>query len=169
MKKYIIILIFSVFFMWSTYPENSELNYCNYKEVLNALLSISAIIFAIIGAWIAIIYPKAIGVTFNSNVSVENINDSEKDTNYLSELVEIVLVSAVVLMFVLSIQFLFPIMRASNYFGINVKYVKIVSFFSVSSLTFIQLWAIFRVILAIYFFLNELRRKNNKRKVGKLH
>lgn len=146
----------------------ATLGYSTYKDTLSALLNISSIIFAIIGAWIAIIYPRAIGRVFKSAEVKEAIKDSDNDADYLGELVEIVMVSAIVLMFVLAIQFAVPIFKGFIV-GSSLIVAKYAAFYIVTLLTISQLIAVFRVILANYFFLNELRRKNIQDKVNKLN
>ena len=145
------------------------LKYDAYKDTLSALLNVSSIIFAIIGAWIAIIYPRAIGRAFTSkSINNPEIKEAEGDASYLGELVEIVMVSAVVLMAVLSIQFSVPIVK--GLLGPStLQYGKCGIFFVVATLTFAQLHAVFRVILANYFFLNQLRSKNINGKFDVLH
>lgn len=147
------------------------LSYNDYKDTLGALLNISSIIFAIIGAWIAIVYPRAMARIINNKNPNQNNNknkESHKDANYLSELVEIVMVSAVVLMAVLLIQFFAPILKGlvSNLY---LPYVKYLNFACIGFLTIAQFTAIFRVILVNYFFLNELRNKNASDRIDELH
>ncbi|TLM79937.1 hypothetical protein ACONUD_00745 [Microbulbifer harenosus] len=145
------------------------LDYNAYKETLGALLNISSIIFAIIGAWIAIIYPRAIGRVFKGEeLNQPAIKEARKDTDYLSQLVEIVLVSALVLMVVLIAQFTVPIIQSMKIQSMEVAF-KLFGFFVIALLTFSQLYAISRVILANYFFLNELRRKEVEDEVDWLH
>lgn len=169
MIKYLILAIITGIVTYFLRDTVVVLNYDGYKDTLSALLNISSIIFAIIGAWIAIIYPRAIGRVFkDSNVPSIAIKEADTDASYLSELVEIVMVSAIVLMVVLSIQFLVPITKV--FLNDDWKnYAKFISFFVISMLTLSQLYAVFRVILANYFFLNELRSKNTDGKVDSLH
>lgn len=172
MLKYFIYFIIAVCLTFIFKGRVSYLTYNDYKDTLGALLNISSIIFAIIGAWIAIIYPRAMARILNkrkseSEPSSEN-NESNKDANYLSELVEIVMVSAMVLMAVLLIQFFAPILKGLIS-GTYIPYVKYFNFWCVSFLTIAQFTAIFRVILVNYFFLNELRKKNNKDRIDELH
>jgi len=169
MIKYFILALITGIVTYLLRDTVDVLNYGAYKETLSALLNISSIIFAIIGAWIAIIYPRAIGRIFKeSKAQSSTIKDADTDADYLSELVEIVLVSAIVLMVVLSIQFLVPIAKVFLD-GDWKSYAKYVAFFVISMLTLSQLYAVFRVILANYFFLNELRSKNADGKVDSLH
>lgn len=168
MNKYIVIAILSgaITVAISGVIEQNEIS--NLKDVLAALLNVSSIVFAIIGAWIAIIYPKALSVTFTADTSKtgvsSSINQQENDTNYLSELVEIVMVSAVVLIAVISIQFLASLngQKMANLLGkASTKHgVFLVLIFC----TLAQINCVWRVILANYFFLNELRRKSNRSK-----
>lgn len=169
MIKYIVIALItliSTYFLRETIP---LLGYAAYKDTLSALLNISSIIFAIIGAWIAIIYPRAIGRVFKGvTYTKQAINDANSDADYLSELVEIVMVSAIVLMIVLLIQFTVPIAKALIT-GKLILFSKYAAFYVISSLTISQLYAVFRVILANYFFLSGLRKKNVKNEIDSLH
>jgi hypothetical protein len=169
MIKYIILSIVSLIATYLLRDTVSSLGYSAYKDTLGALLNISSILFAIIGAWIAIIYPRAIGRVFKGgDVSEQALKDADTDADYLSELVEIVMVSAIVLMVVLFVQFSVPIAKALI-FGKAIIYTKHAAFFIVFLLTMSQLYAVFRVILANYFFLNDLRKKNADGKVDCLH
>ncbi|MCX7192411.1 MAG: hypothetical protein NTY60_02095 [Proteobacteria bacterium] len=169
MLKYLVLAITTALLTYWLKDSLVVLKYDAYKDTLSALLNVSSIIFAIIGAWIAIIYPRAIGRAFASH-SINNpeIKEAEGDANYLGELVEIVMVSAVVLMAVLSIQFSVPIIKGLLDAS-SLKYAKHGIFFVVAMLTFAQLHAVFRVILANYFFLNQLRSKNTNGKIDVLH
>ncbi|MGL5679645.1 MAG: hypothetical protein ACRDC2_08580 [Plesiomonas shigelloides] len=169
MTKYIIIAVLSIIATFLLRDIISTLGYSVYKDTLSALLNISSIIFAIIGAWIAIIYPRAIGRAFKGHdISSYALKDANSDANYLSELIETVMVSAVVLMLVLIIQYTAPVLKAiiSDY---KAPFFKHTTFFIVTLLTLSQLYAVFRVIITNYFFLNDLRKKNIAGKVDTLH
>ncbi|WP_205341918.1 hypothetical protein [Denitrificimonas caeni] len=169
MTKYLVLAVLSIIATYFLRDTVSSLGYSDYKDTLGALLNISSIIFAIIGAWIAIIYPRAIGRAFQGKtVSDQAFKDADTDADYLSELVEIVMVSAIVLMVVLFVQFAVPIAKMLIV-GKWIFYSKYMAFFVVSLLTVSQLYAVSRVILANYFFLNDLRKKNVDGKVDTLH
>lgn len=169
MTKYFVLALCACILTLASQGVASKLGYESYKETLGALLNISSIIFAIIGAWIAVIYPRAIGRIFKGNsVSDLSIREADSDAKYLSELVEIVLVSATVLMIVLVIQFCAPILRELIH-GDALILAKRLAFGVISFLTISQLYAISQVVLANYFFLNELREKNANAKIDSLH
>ncbi len=172
MIKYIVYAIIAALLTFIFKGRVVSLSYNDYKDTLGALLNISSIIFAIIGAWIAIVYPRAMARIINKKNSNQNnqseSKESHKDANYLSELVEIVMVSALVLMAVLLIQFFAPILKGLIV-NTYIPYVKYLNFSCISFLTIAQFTAIFRVILVNYFFLNELRRNNAKDRINELH
>ncbi len=169
MTKYFVLALLSCILTFVSQGVASRLGYESYKETLGALLNISSIVFAIIGAWIAVIYPRAIGRVFKGSSTTElSIREADADATYLSELVEIVLVSASVLMIVLMIQFGAPVLRELLH-GNALQLAKKLAFGVISFLVISQLYAISRVVLANYFFLNELRKKNIDAKIDKLH
>ncbi|MGG2396368.1 hypothetical protein ACJRW5_05375 [Pseudomonas sp. SH1-B] len=169
MIKYLVLSFISFVATFVLRDTVLSVSYSDYKDTLSALLNISSIIFAIIGAWIAIIYPRAIGRAFKGVTPADKaLKDANTDASYLSELVEIVMVSAIVLMIVLFVHFAVPFARILIS-GDFVVYAKYFGFFLFSLLTLAQLYAVFRVILANYFFLNEIRNKNVDDHIDTLH
>lgn len=168
MKKYLVFAALTALITYFLRDTIAVLSYASYKDTLGALMNISSIIFAIIGAWIAIIYPRAIGRVFKGQPVDEVKRNADSDADYLSNLVEIVMVSALVLMCVLSIQFVVPI-AITFFVNESIIYAKYALFFIITILTISQLYAISSVILANYFFLNELRNKNIRGKIDLLH
>lgn len=169
MIKYFLIAILSAAITATFRDSVAFMGYSAYKDILDALLTIASIIFAIIGAWVAIVYPRAVGQAFTEQkTTAKSLAESDMDADYLSELVEILMVSSIVLMVVLSVHFLAPLIRAS---AVNnwPDSSKMAAFFIVSMLTFSQLYAIFRVILSNYFFLNDVRGKNARKRVDRMH
>lgn len=158
MRKYLLtpILVLLITILLKDVVPN--IGFESYKEILTALMTISSIVFAIIGAWVAIIYPKAIERNFDGSPN-NSLSDSETDTNNLNELIEISLVSATVLMSILVIFYIVPILHHLLKPD-QITYYKFVVFFVVTTLTLWEIIALFIVIISNYFFLNNLRRKN---------
>jgi hypothetical protein len=171
MVKYLVLVLMTAILTGLLHTHLLDLKYEIYKETLGALLNVSSIIFAIIGAWIAIIYPRAMGRVFSSKVSVNasEVKEADGDASYLAELVEIVMISASVLMAVLLIQFGTPILKEIFRFYCWISYGKLALFYAVALLMFVQLDAVCRVILVNYYFLSQLRDTNANSKVDILH
>ena len=166
-KLGLFLLILPLAVTWLCYKYLLSLGYSDYKDLLATLLNISAVVFAIIGAWIAVIYPEIMGRSFTKSERITEVDNTRGDINHLSKLVEVVLYSSIVLMAVLSLQFLFPILKSMSYLGVPVSYVKVFTFYVIFSLTILQLSAIFKVVLMNYYFLRRLRAKNNRDYVEK--
>lgn len=163
MFKYWLIILIPLVLLFVLWDNSLELNQDSYKEILSTLLNVSSIVFAIIGAWIAIIYPKAISSVFvESSNSKDFLSESKVDLHYISGLVEIALISAMVLTNVLLIQFFIPIIKHLNLDLQYIEYLKRTLFFVVSLLTVSQVVSVSGVVVANFEFLRSLKNKNNK-------
>lgn len=144
-----------------TYGELESFSSDSFLKVMGVLLNVSSIVFAIIGAWIAIIYPsllKGVEVTERSAAS-KQIHESAGDANYLSELFQIVLQSSVVIIFAIVVQVGLPILQAYSYFSIDMKLVKSVAVFIMSFLALLQINAILSVVHKNFGLLKRVRDK----------
>ncbi|WP_139180641.1 hypothetical protein [Halomonas caseinilytica] len=152
---------------WATHGRLEEFSREDFSEILSVLLNVSSIIFAIIGAWIAIIYPNAIkDVGHHDREDVtQTLNESVKDANYLSELFQIVLLSSVVIVSVIVIKVALPILKAYTYFGIEVSVLKSLSVAAALFLTFAQINSISVVVEKNFHLLQRIRDKVRKERV----
>jgi hypothetical protein len=76
----------------------------------DGLRNTSAIIFGVMGAWIAIIYPEALSSIVNKANSSNTANGAREAERLLPPLVY----SAVILIFVLSVGILTPILKGTS-------------------------------------------------------
>lgn len=74
MIKYIVYAIIAALLTFIFKGRVVSLSYNDYKDTLGALLNISSIIFAIIGAWIAIVYPRAMARIINKKTPIRITN-----------------------------------------------------------------------------------------------
>ncbi len=158
MKKYLWIPILVLVITVCLSKAIPKIGFNSYKEILSALMTISSIVFAIIGAWVAVIYPKAIVRNFDGK-SGNTLAESEQDASNLHNLIEIALISAIVLMSILLILYIVPILK---FYVIKnqIIYFKYIGFFVITTLTAWEVVALFSIILENYSFLNKLRTKN---------
>lgn len=147
---------------WLCFKHTTALGYSDYKDLLNTLLNISAITFAIIGAWIAVIYPDLIGGGFSEDKDLSEIDTARHDINILATLIEVILGSSLVMVIVLSFQFMFPIMQQMEFLGFPKDILKALVFLIILFMTLVQINAIFKVVAVNYRFLRKLRVKNNE-------
>ena len=137
----------------------ASFKYEQFKDVMTTLMSLSSIIFAIIGAWVAIIYPKTITRVFVGNsASPTAIEEAEEDARYLSSLVLVIVVSAFILISILMVQLAIPIYMSIPELFKFAGTVKVIGVIFIGILTLLQLLVFFRVLALNYKLLSDVRR-----------
>lgn len=162
--RVIICFVFSGVIGYLSYGDLDSFSSESFLSVMGVLLNVAAIVFAIIGAWIAIIYPKAIQSALSGDPSKDlaEIKEAAKDANYLSELFQIVLHSALVIVLAVSVQVALPLLRAYEYFGLDVPLVKAAAVSFMIFLSLLQINAISIVVEKNFGLLRRLREKHEK-------
>lgn len=123
----------------------------NLSSNIETLLSVSSIVFAVIGAWIALVYPSAI------KSIISNINDieaNEKETNKLAELIQVAITSSLILVFLIILSLIENLIPENN------KYINISLFTILTICSLLQIYSVFKVVLMNYHLLHNLRKKS---------
>ncbi|MGK0411391.1 MAG: hypothetical protein ACJASB_003592 [Shewanella psychromarinicola] len=130
------------------------------KPIMGTLQNIAAAVFTLAGIWIAYSYPQAIAAyTSPSTVSVIPTDETKRIEN----LVLIVLTSAFVIASLLLIN-IFYLLVYKSVSDVNALYVlKVLGISSVFYLVFLQLKAIFTVMITNVSFVNELHNKKTEK------
>jgi len=151
----------------------------DFNSILNVLLTISSIVFAIVGAWIAIIYPNAIRKYFTegrSSVEAEaeklGITTSAlqhelkeeflKVKNNLLNLVDVVILSSLVLLIALATKVAHPVLESFSFLGVNLILLKVFALSLLIWLAIVQFFAIFQVMKRNYDFYIRLNDEYEK-------
>ena len=132
------------------------------KPIISNLQNISAAVFTLAGIWIAYSYPQAISA-YTSPGTVSIIPTDE--TKRIENLVLIVLTSA----FVISSLMIIHMFHLLIYKTVSVDSQHVLKAFGISSvfyLSFLQLKAIFVVIITNISFVNELHDKKTEREAN---
>jgi len=127
------VLIFLLFFIYGESVAFSE-QWPLYESLRNT----SAIIFGVMGAWIAIIYPGALGKIFSSR-DIE-INDNEY--NKIKKLIAPMVYSTLIISFVLLVGVLAPLFKQVGFFMSHYLLMRKFAFGMLGMLTFSQLCAL---------------------------
>lgn len=120
---------------------------------IQTLLSVSSIVFAVIGAWIALIYPSAIKNIVSNNNDIEN---NENEANRLASLIKVAITSSAILVIVIILSLMEPIIPIDN------KYINAILFFVLTNCSLMQVYSVMKVVLMNYHLLNNLRNKSIK-------
>jgi hypothetical protein len=111
----------------------------------DGLRNTSAIIFGVMGAWIALIYPNALSSLVNNTDESKNSHAVRSTERLLAPLVY----SAVILAVVLLVGIAAPILKQISFFSSNYKAVRGISYALLSSLTICQLWTVALTLLPV--------------------
>ncbi len=142
----------------------SQVVYSDIKDVLDILKNASAMIFTIVGIWIAYIYPNAITAIVNpDSISVVA---GERDAKRIEMLVGVILSSAFVIAGIVVFFVVKTLLGNTATYANNINCFKPVGIAVVFHLAFLQLTALVKVGWSNYLFINDLHSKINKKKLA---
>jgi hypothetical protein len=130
------------------------------EPIMTTLKNLSASVFTLAGIWIAYSYPQAISA-YTSPSSVKLIPTDE--TKRIENLVLIVLTSAFVISSLLVFNFLYLIFSETFLYINHREAFKLVGVASISYIAFLQLKAVFTVMITNIAFVNELHGKRTEK------
>lgn len=114
----------------------SNVSYAEQKDLYEALRNMSAIIFGIMGAWIAVLHPNLL------THPIDQKKIQETDLPDSRHLIAPMIYAAFSLAVVLMIGIIKPIATQSSFIMGNANVIRGLSFAVVGSLTLLQIWAL---------------------------
>ena len=117
-----------------------------FKEqmpIYDGLRNTSSIIFAVMGAWIALLYPSKLSKAFGKTPYDEKKDDIEQ----INRLFRPLIYSTVILMVVISMSFVVPLAKQISYLIEYKEVFRSLSFTIIGSLTFIQFWSLILTLI----------------------
>lgn len=124
-------------------------------ELYSALRDTSAIVFGVMGAWIAIIYPESLSKIYRSSQR----KDAESEVKSVGRLIKPMIVAAVIVASALVAQFSAPILKSIDLFTPLYSTIRGLSFSFLIFLFGFQLVTLLEVMLVTFFFRREMRVK----------
>lgn len=125
------IIISSVFF-------GGKISFNEQMPIYDGLRNTSAIIFAVMGAWIALLYPGKLSQAFGQKPYKEKANDIDQ----INRLFRPMIYSTVILMVVIGVSFAVPLAKQITYLHPHKEIFRAVSFGAIAFLTLLQFWSI---------------------------
>jgi len=153
-----LILMFGLFTLFNFYPV--DYTYSDFRDYLTVLLTVSSMVFTLMGIWIALLYPNALQrLVVPSKFVNADISTTLSETKRLEGLVASVLKAAFVVTMIMLVYlgkiFLF---KTDMYASYTVLF-KSGAISMVAILSIIQLESIGYVIFSNVVFINELHSK----------
>ena len=143
--------------------QGQEIEMSKQIPLFEGLRNTSAIIFGVMGAWLAILHPDSLKKVFGSDGG--KIPDQEKNTIML--LLSPIIISTAIIATVL---ILFPMVEVSKTVNSLIPYKGIlrgVSFSLLSTLTLLQLWALILTLIPGDIIKKHIDKENTKKAVVK--
>ncbi len=106
--------------------------------IYDGLRNTSAIIFAVMGAWIALLYPGKLSQAFGQKPYKEKAGDIDQ----INRLFRPMIYSTVILMVVIGVSFVVPLAKQIDYLHPYKEVFRSVSFGVIAFLTLLQFWSI---------------------------
>ena len=134
-------LALSVAFVGFAAWRGSHVAFENQWPLYEALRNTAAIIFAVIGAWLAIVYPERLKVSIRGAKSTA-ASAAENDASRVVTLMAPIVHSTFILAAVLLVGIVAPLIKDFEVVRSNVEFFRGLSYAILTSLTLWQLWTV---------------------------
>lgn len=138
---FFVLAIITVILCGASYIYGGRIAFSVQWPLYEALRNTAAIIFAVVGAWLAIIYPERLRMSLRDSVAVK-----EQESPNMRLLLTPAVSSAFILIVILAVGIASPLLRQS---GLAHLYVAQLRGFSFCLLMFLTIWQIVIVVISI--------------------
>ncbi len=159
----ILILLLSVYF---GYFYGKTVSVKDQLPLYKSLRDLSAIIFAIMGAWIAIIFPNALANIFKTDTS--RIKRS-LEIQRIRLLTIPMFLSTGSIIISIGVEFFYPILKQLNFFLSISKTLRGFSYSLIAILFIIQIWCLIMALLPTQLISDDVKQKREEKKVAKIY
>ncbi|MGD9859019.1 MAG: hypothetical protein AB7S90_03065 [Marinobacterium sp.] len=136
----------------------SGISFKEQMPIYDGLRNTSAIIFAVMGAWIALLYPNKLSQAFGKKPYKEKAEDIEE----INRLFRPMIYSTTILMVVIAMSFIVPLAKQISYLHQYKEVFRAISFGSIAFLTLLQFWSLILTLVpgdSIKDDLDEIRAR----------
>lgn len=164
MKEIFVALIISAVISWLCYNYSVSYTYSDFKDYGTNLLSISGMVFTIMGIWIAFIYPNAI-LRLQAPNKIKNADFTQtlEDTRRLEAIVGCILKSALVACLICLVFLVKILLHSTPLYREHMQFIKCMVLGGTVFLTILQGSAVASVVYANFMFIEDLHRRRENR------
>ena len=131
-------IICSIFIAIGCYLVGCHIPISEQIPLYESLRNTSAIIFGVMGAWIAILYPNAL-LEIYGKIEIKN---SENKSKNIRQLISPMIISTIIVAIVLVVGLIAPVLRSFPFMLQHKEFLRSLSFSLLGALTFMQLWTL---------------------------
>lgn len=114
------------------------ISFSEQMPIYEGLRNTSAIIFAVMGAWIALLYPGKLSQVFGR----KPYDEKKKDVDDINRLFKPLIYSTIILIVVVGVSFIVPLGKQISYLHQYKDIFRSISFGSIATLTILQFWSL---------------------------
>ncbi|MBE2895189.1 hypothetical protein [Spirabiliibacterium falconis] len=148
-----------VFSVVPPYFIGDRITFSDQWPLYESLRTTAAIIFAVVGAWFAIVYPEKLKSPFKGGI-IDNQSSDARFRALFSPIVH----STAILCIILFIGILAPIMKQIPALLEYKNYMRAISFGFLCILTFWQIWTVFITLIPADIIKNQAEIEKNRQK-----
>lgn len=153
-------VLFLLLLVWVSYSVKDTMTYSDVEPIISMLQNSAAMIFTIMGIWIAYVYPNAIlKITQPSKVDVIF---SRQDESRVTMLVGVVILSASVICLLMVGLTVRPLLLKTSFYLNFSETINFLGLFCLLALVYAQTFSIYIVIASNVNFIFDLRNLRNK-------
>lgn len=139
-----------------------DFKYEDLKDYLGILSNVSAMVFTLMGIWIAFLYPNALARLVNpKTIEIADFSETLEDTRRLESIVGAVLKSAIVMICAMSIALAKIFIHKTGFYLEHQSVLKHLALSAAGLMSIVQLEAVMGVVFANVMFINDLHRKRH--------
>jgi len=142
------------------YRYGKTISVSKQMPLYDSLRTTSAIIFAVMGAWMAVIYPGILSKLFTGN---EKMTEDDKDN--IERLLSPLIYSSIIIAVVLLITTVAPLLHQVRLLKSNVEVVRGGSYSLLGVLTLTQLWTLLLTLIPGDYIKRNLDVKQSKKRL----
>lgn len=140
--------------------------YTDFANYCTLLVSVSGMVFTIMGIWIAFLYPNALQRIVNpKTIEAVDFTEQLEDTRRLEAIVGSVLKSSFVMITLIVLYLAKLVFFKSNLYLESQEVIKNTSLALIIAISYMQIEAVISVILANVMFINDLHNKREQRDI----
>lgn len=129
--------------------------------LFEALRTTSAIIFAVVGAWLAIVYPERLRLTLSPTADTQ----AKQSPNNIGILLSPIVNSTVVLCIVLLLGVLAPLLKRAHFVEMYLAESRGISYALLVALTLWQAWTVILTLIPADLLLSRSNQEHRRRDV----
>lgn len=159
MIKYLFFILFFLFNAFLSFKWGGSITIESQTSSVEILQNISSVIFGVMGAWIAIVYPEAL-----SGILKWQNTDNDKQVLAVQKILMPIKIATFVLIYTLLFFWLSPIVSRIEFFLNNKEFFRSLNYFCIGSSFILLLISIIYSFFPMEKVQNLIKRKNETRK-----